>query len=30
VITFLAAVVAVVLVRTKPEVEHARLAEIAA
>ena len=30
VITFLAAVVAVVLVRTKPAVEHARLAEIAA
>jgi EmrB/QacA subfamily drug resistance transporter len=30
VITFLAAVVAVVLVRTRPEVEHAHLAEIAA
>jgi hypothetical protein len=30
VITFLAAVVAVVLVRTKPEVEHAQLAELAA
>jgi EmrB/QacA subfamily drug resistance transporter len=30
VITFLAAVVAVVLVRTKPEVEHAHLAELAA
>jgi EmrB/QacA subfamily drug resistance transporter len=29
-ITFLAAVVAVALVRTKPQVEHARLAEIAA